>query len=118
MTDFLLWVGIGYALCFGVWCYYLAVMALKHGRDELRARDDDPHWFVEINAFAAIALGAPFYVLLNLTVGTILFLQLPRELQFTKRCQRNIRRGSGWRKALARWLCVNVLDPFDGGKHC
>ena len=109
----LMWAAIGLVLIFVVWAYYLAVMALKAGRDRGLLRTE-----TRVAAAVLIAMGAPAYVLLNLTVGTILFLDPPRELQFTMRCRRHIETGSGWRYKLARWTCRTWLDPFEEGGHC
>ena len=92
---------------------YVYVMGLKRARDEDRLT-----WPVYIFAVPTIAIMLPFYVALNLTVGTLLFLELPRSLQFTARCQRHLKDDT-WRGAQARWWCRHFLDPYDpAGKHC
>ena len=92
---------------------YVYVMGLKRARDEDRLT-----WPVYIFAVPTIAVMLPFYVALNLTVGTLLFLELPRSLQFTARCQRHLKDDT-WRGAQARWWCRHFLDPYDpAGKHC
>ena len=92
---------------------YVYVMGLKRARDEDRLT-----WPVYIFAIPTIAIMLPFYVALNLTVGTLLFLELPRSLQFTARCQRHLYDDT-WRGAQARWWCKHFLDPYDpAGKHC
>jgi hypothetical protein len=95
------------------WGYYLSVMHLKSARDEGRL------------TVAAKALGYPWLavgyvvdVIFNAIVGSILFLEPPRELLFTSRVSR-LNDRPGWRGALARWVCANLLDPFDpDGHHC
>ena len=95
-----------------VHAFYVYVMGIK------RARDNDAlHWPVKCVSYPTIALFLPLYVLLNLTLGTILFLELPRSLQFTKRCQRHMADHT-WRGRQARWWCKNWLDPFEEGGHC
>ena len=92
---------------------YVYVMGLKRARDEDRLT-----WPVYIFAVPTIAIMLPFYVALNLTVGTLLFLELPRSLQFTARCQRHMRDDT-WRGKQARWWCRHFLDPYDpAGTHC
>ena len=92
---------------------YVYVMGLKRARDEDRLT-----WPVYIFAVPTIAIMLPFYIALNLTVGTLLFLELPRSLQFTARCQRHLKDAT-WRGAQARWWCRHFLDPYDpAGKHC
>lgn len=62
----------------------------------------------------------------NLVPGTVLFLQLPRQWLLTARLQVILRDGElrgpwflrAWpRRAIARWLCDNLIEPFDPG-HC
>ena len=92
---------------------YVYVMGLKRARDEDRLT-----WPVKMFAYPTIVVMLPFYVALNLTVGTLLFLELPRSLQFTARCQRHLDADT-WRGAQARWWCRHFLDPYDpAGKHC
>ena len=55
----------------------------------------------------------------QMTVATVVFLELPKELLVTARLQRYLRGEDGWRKTVAVYICNNLLDPFDpNGKHC
>ena len=92
---------------------YVYVMGLKRARDNGRLA-----WPVYVFAIPTVAVMLPFYVLLNLTVGTVLFLELPQSLQFTTRCNRHLAGPPGWRRAQARWWCSTFLDPFEEGGHC
>lgn len=95
------------------WGGYLSVMHLKAAR---RAGVLTP---------ASKVLGYPWLiffmlvdVLFNIVIGTVIFLELPRELLFTSRVSRLNDRG-GWRGGLAKWFCRELLDPFDpSGRHC
>lgn len=60
-----------------------------------------------IPATAGVALDA----LLNLTAGTVLFLELPRELLMTQRVQRHVNESSG-KSRVAMWWArqLNVID--------
>lgn len=91
-----------------LWVMYLAVMALK------RARDD------KTISRTALALGYPLLfaglaldVLVNVTLGSLLFAELPREGLVTARLTRHIERGIGWRRKLALWITSTLLDAFD-----
>lgn len=60
--------------------------------------------------------------ILNAVIGTILFLEPPRydkkEWLFTGRVSR-LNNKLNWQGKIARWICINLLDPFDSdGKHC
>ena len=57
-------------------------------------------------------------VFFNLIPATLIFLDLPRELLFTKRLERYKAQAAGWRYTVARWICQNLLDPFQQGGHC
>jgi hypothetical protein len=71
-------------------------------------------------------LGAPFFivgylmdVLCQMTIASLLFMELPAELLVTTRLTRHLRDGSGWRYDFASWVCQHLLDPLDpSGKHC
>lgn len=114
-----------YVMMVQVWVYYLIVMKFKAVRDRNAIPDS---LFVKFHGYLIMALGIPLYIFLNLTVGTLLFLDLPREVQFTGRCQRYIAEGEGFlqridfvrktRQKMAKWICVNALDPFEEGGHC
>lgn len=59
--------------------------------------------------------------ILNATLATILFLDLPREFMVTTRLARY--KDSSWpdgkRKQISLWVCQNWLNPFaPNHKHC
>lgn len=96
-----------------LWVLYLAIMQLdsakKAGRLSKTARRI---------AVPLLAVGLVVDVLFNLIWGTVLFLDVPRELLFTSRVSR-LNDGDGWRGRMARWVCCELLDPFDpDGQHC
>lgn len=96
-----------------VWAWYLSVMHLKTAHD------------AGVLTPAAKALGYPWLaiglavdVAFNALYGSLMFLEPPRELLFTSRVSRLSAR-SDWRGRLARWICAELLDPFDpAGRHC
>lgn len=96
-----------------LWALYVVVMALKRARD------------AGVLTKAQRVLGAPLlvtgYVLdvaINLSVFTLLFLELPHELLVTSRLIRH-KRGNGWRSKVAVWFCASLLDSLDpSGCHC
>ena len=112
-----------YILCVIVWLYFLVVMQFKQARDKGKLT----HPVVQAHAAVFVGAGVGFYIILNLTVGTVFFLDFPRELRFTKRCQRYLRGESQWPKwgwllryrlRLAEEVCEHLLDPFEDGGHC
>lgn len=96
-----------------VWAWYLSVMHLATARAAGRLTP------------AAKALGYPWLALglavdaaFNAVHGTVMFMEPPRELLFTSRVTRLSARAD-WRGRMARWICTQLLDPFDpAGRHC
>lgn len=65
-----------------------------------------------------VALGYVVDVLTNITLASVVFVEVPREWLVTTRLQRYVG-GTGWRKAMASWVCNTLLDPLDPtGEHC
>jgi len=105
---------IGLYLLFGItFVFYLAMMHLKHNKDKITL-------LIKVSTTPIILLFAGVYILLNMILGSILFLELPKTVQFTSRCQRHIAKNDGsWRYKQAVWWCKNFLDPFgEEGGHC
>ena len=95
------------------WSWYLSVMHLKSARNR------------GVLTPAAKILGYPWLVIgllvdvaFNVVIGSMVFVELPRELLFTTRVSR-LNDRDDWRGRLARWFCSQLLDPFDpAGSHC
>lgn len=101
-------------LCYALWLLYVLVMGLY--RAKLQGRISR---VALVLGFPVYALGYLLDVLVQLTIATVLFLELPREGLVTGRLTRHIKRGHGWRRALSVWICHHLLDPFDPrGTHC
>ena len=96
-----------------LWIFYLAVMNLK------RARDNGSLTRVALFLGFPIAyLGLFIDFLVNVLILPVLFLDLPKEWLVTSRLIRYWDGEDGWRKDLAHWYAVNLLDTFDpSGKH-
>jgi len=104
------------------WLFYLAVMHLREERDRLKKLGKDFTIAQKIFGYPILGLGLIIDVFLNVTVGSISFIEPPRiitkkEWLFTGRVSRWNDTG-GWRGDLARWYCSNFLDPFQKGGHC
>ena len=103
---------IGLGATYALWIFYLAVMSLKRAKD------------AGMLTTTAKALGYPVlivgYVLdcfVNVTVMTVLLLEIPQETTVTARLKRHNRESTGWRKAVAAWA-EPLLDPYDpSGDH-
>lgn len=112
-----------WALAFTVWLYYILVVSFKKAWKDGKLT----HPVVKFHAGIVLVSGFALYILLNITLGTLAFLDPPREWEFTKRCRRYIAGGPqmlkwNWllryRSALAEWICKHKLDPFEEGGHC
>ena len=89
-------------LFFAVHWSYVAIMAAK--RVQMTA-----YWRVILYPLAAFGLALD--VAFNLTFGTVMFVELPREWLFSHRVQRHVT-SDGWRLSLALFFAkqLNVFD--------
>lgn len=99
-----------YVLILMTWLFYLAAMNLIKIKDDLSG-------IAKFNGYILIAIGLVLDVLLNVIVGSLLFLELPRELLLTDRLQRHKKKPDHWRYKIAHFICHNLLNPFDPD-HC
>lgn len=109
---------LGVALCLALvpltWVLYLAIMSLYRAKEEGKLSTA-----AKVMGYPFLALGYIADTLLNCTVGTVLFLELPREFLLSPRVARHKLAGKGYRKVVAAYICDNLLDPFDpSGCHC
>ena len=96
---------------FFTWGFYVSVMNLLREKDKLT-------WQTKLFAYPLAFLGVLTDFIYNVIVGTLMFLEIPKEWLLTKRLQRHLNEES-WRGGLSRWLCTYLLDPFDPkGSHC
>lgn len=104
---------LGFGLAYALWVFYLAVMNLKRVRD-----------MGKLGRIAS-ALGLPVLVvgfvldfIVNVTVFSLLLLELPQETTVTARLKRHKRFSRGWRLAITNWFASELLDHFDpSGTH-
>ena len=101
-----------YAMLLLLWLGYITVMS---GLREW----SDLHLFAKINLIIPAAAFLLLDVLVNLTIGSLLFLERPRWWTLSERLHYHATRDHGWKTYLAAWLCKNLLNPFDpDGHHC
>lgn len=111
--DALILIGLGFALIYVLWLFYLAVMNLKRANDAGTLTNTAYYLGLPI-----LIVGYTLDVIANILPVSVLFLEFPRELVVTARLSRHIS-GEGWRSDLAKWFCRNLLDQFDpSGCHC
>jgi len=99
-------------LFYATWLFYLAVMNLKRAKDAGTLSTT-----ALVMGYPLLLIGLALDCLLNLTVMTVLLLELPKELLVTARLKRHAPEQT-WRGSVARWLAKHLLDTFDpSGKH-
>lgn len=99
-----LWLGI-------TWLLYLASVSLyRNGKPDLPL-------LIKPFALVVTVFGTFFNWVLNIVLGTLMFLELPKELYFSARVGRHKKHSSGWRNKLAMFFCGKLLNPFDQD-HC
>ena len=109
--------GFYIGLVYATWLFFLAIMALLSARNNGKLTKVS-----EIMAYPLLVVGWLLDFSLNM-VSSLPFLDLPQEWLLTIRCDRylSIPNPTGlnrYRQRLARWLCQNLLDPFQSGGHC
>lgn len=101
-------------LAYGLFLYYLAYVTLIQAKkvgtfDQLRP-------YVKVICWSILITAGVLDFLFNVIIGSVLFLDIPRELMFTSRCERHMSK-QDWRGSLARWFCRSWLNPFTAN-HC
>jgi hypothetical protein len=101
-----------FAASYALWIFYLAVMNLQRVRDMGKLGT-----VAKVFGYPVLLVGYALDVLVNVTLMTVLFLEIPRETTVTARLKRHNRTGSGWRQRLAAWF-EPLIDPYDpSGDH-
>lgn len=103
-----------YMIMFITWLFYLAIMNISRIRKTAG-------WEHKIFAYPMLFIGLPLDFLFDKIVGSLIFLEMPKELLFTGRCQRHKANTNltDWRRLRAIWWCDTYLNPFDPtGRHC
>jgi len=100
-----------YTLTLFTWVFYLAAMNMKRNIKHVGL-------VAKLFAYPAMFIGYPLDVMFNVFVGSIFFIEMPKELLFTSRCKRHYKH-PGHRGNMARFFCKNLLNGFDpSGAHC
>lgn len=97
-----------FVACFfvGLWAF-IAVMHAKAIFANLTV-----FWKIVVAPLAVIGLVLD-WLFFNWLLGSLMFLELPRELLLTSRVKRHYRTSDGWRRDLATWWRrqLNLIDP-------
>lgn len=109
-----LWYLLYCVVCtYTLWGYYLAAMHLRE-----RQKDGTLTKQAAFFGWPLVWTGLVVDFLCNVTVMTVVFLEIPQEMTVTERLKRHIAKDEGgWRKSVACWFRP-VLNPFDpDGSH-
>lgn len=103
---------IGLGATYALWIFYLSVMSLKHAKDDGLLTTT-----AKVLGYPVLIVGYLLDCFVNVTVMTVLLLELPQETTVTARLKRHNKTSGGWRKAVAVWA-EPLLDPYDpSGDH-
>ena len=107
-------------LMYMTWVFYLAAMMLIEKRKKLKKEGKDYTSKQKVWIYPVITFGLLSDFVLNF-VSSIIFLEPPRydlkEWLLTGRVTRWKNKG-GTRGDFARFVCAELLDPFQIGGHC
>ena len=103
---------IGLGSTYALWVFFLSVMNLKRAKDAGQLTTT-----AKCLGYPVLIVGYLLDCFVNLTVMTVLLLEIPQETTVTSRLSRHLNEGEGWRKSIAAWAAP-LLDPYDpSGKH-
>ena len=93
--------------------FFLACMALQSALD----RKTLTPWGLRVG-YTVLVVGYVLDFTVQITLASVLFLELPKEITVSSRVKRLITTDAGWRGDLAAWLRDHLLMPFDAtGGH-
>ena len=103
---------IGLGSTYALWVFFLSVMNLKRAKDAGQLTTT-----AKCLGYPVLIVGYLLDCFVNLTVMTVLLLEIPQETTVTSRLSRHLNEGEGWRKSIAAWAAP-LLNPFDpSGRH-
>jgi hypothetical protein len=109
----LLALGAGLFLAYSLFVLFLAVMSLQTAKAQGKITAGAYRL-----AYSVLLLGWVLDFIVNATLASLLFLELPQELTVSARVLRHVKDAGGWRRTVACWLQANLLAPFDpSGRH-
>ena len=93
--------------CWLMWLIFVAMMRLREVRDAGKLTLAQ-----KILGYPVLFFGLALDFILNVIVGSLVFLELPREMTLSARLWR-LSNGDGWRRKPALAIRVNLLDSID-----
>jgi hypothetical protein len=83
----------------------------------MKMKDADITGPLYVPAYAFYLCAYAWDIICNLFVVPVIFIEFPHEFTVSARLQRLIDSGSGWRRNLALWFAVKLLNPFSNPPH-
>lgn len=112
IINSLIYIGISFAITYGLYVFYSAVMNIKRVRDAGKLTT-----LGMVFGYPTLLIGLLLDLLVNVFVMTIIMMEVPQELTVTSRLKRHHRESTGWRLAVVKFF-EPVLDPLDpSGDH-
>lgn len=103
---------IGLGSTYALWIFFLAVMSLARAKNAGQLTTT-----AKVLGYPVLIVGYVLDCFVNMTVMTVLLLEIPQETTVTSRLSRHNKESTGWRKAIASWA-EPLLDPYDpSGDH-
>tara|TARA_R110002110_G_scaffold190774_2_gene398972 strand:- start:292 stop:636 length:345 start_codon:yes stop_codon:yes gene_type:complete len=107
---------VGILLVAWLWLFFLLYIGAMGVIRAHKAKKLNNYLYTLCSPFLLIAW--LYDVASNLTIVSVIFMELPRRPTVTDRLKRHIK-NKGYRGALARFMCQKILSPFDpSGDHC
>jgi hypothetical protein len=91
-----------------LWVFYVAVMRLKQVRDAGKLTIA-----MKVFGYPLLVVGLVLDLLVNVCIGSVVFIEIPRELTLSSRLWRLSNGAPGYRQKVALWFRVNLLDAID-----
>lgn len=91
-----------------LWVLYAAVMRLKQVRDAGKLTTS-----MKVFGYPALFLGLAVDFFVNVVFGTLVFLQIPREMTLSRRLWKLSNGDEGWRQRWSYWIRTQLLDAVD-----
>jgi len=101
----------------GTWGSVVGFYYLYLGAINVWENRHDTSWKVLVVSAPLLVTMITTDVLMQMTLATLVFWDLPREWTVTSRLARYRDTGTGWRQRWATLICTNALNPFDPTKH-
>jgi hypothetical protein len=96
------------------YAFYLACMSLVRAYNEKKLTLS-----MKILGYPILLCGLLLDFIANITIFSVLFLQIPREFLVTARLKRNLKVGKGWRYKFSKFICEQLLSNVDVDyNHC